>query len=93
MADYIEVRAFMDLAAVFKQRNWGIPYRLLIQERISGQQLLKMLTIEREKVEVLFINGKAFSPDEVIIQPGDRVALVPPGTPGPYRVLMGFVKG
>ena len=28
----------------------------------------------------------------MIFQPGDRVALLPPGTPGPYRVLLGFKK-
>ena len=27
---------------------------------------------------------------DTIIQDNDRVALIPPGTPGPYRVLLGF---
>ena len=38
------------------------------------------------------INGKAVSPGEARIRPGDRVALLPPGTPGPYRVMLGLRK-
>lgn len=90
--DTVEVRAFMDLVAVFKQRNWFIPLLVSVKDELTGYQLLEMLNISLEKVEVVFVNGKAFIPGEVLIHPGDRVALVPPGTPGPYRVLMGFVK-
>jgi molybdopterin converting factor small subunit len=47
------------------------------------------MELDREDVEVTFINGKV-APFNKRIQDGDRVALVPPGTPGPYRVCLGF---
>ena len=45
----------------------------------------------REKIEGVFINGNA-GPLDRTVRPGDRVAYVPPGTPGPYRVILGLVN-
>ncbi len=56
---------------------------------ISAVELIHQVQLELEDVEVVFINGKA-APFDTIIQDNDRVAFVPPGTPGPYRVLLGF---
>jgi hypothetical protein len=39
---------------------------------------------------VIFVNRKAYAADIALIRPGDRVALVPPGVPGPHRFLLGF---
>ncbi|WP_457553947.1 MoaD/ThiS family protein [Desulfobacula sp.] len=54
-----------------------------------AKDLIRQVQLDPEDVEVVFINGKVASFDR-IIQDNDRVALVPPGTPGPYRVLLGF---
>lgn len=91
MADVVEVRGLLQLAAEFKARNWPNPMTLEA-DRLSGEELLAKLDIPAERVEVLFVNGKACRPYEATIQAGDRVALVPPGVPGPYRVLLGFVR-
>ena len=88
----IEIRFFMFLAELCKDRGWTSPMRLELGEEISGAQLLERLEISPERVEVLLVNGKAMWPAAARIQPGDRVALLPPGTPGPYRVLLGFKK-
>lgn len=89
----IELRAFMGLGKIFKERNWPSPFSFSInKDKVTGSELLSMVDISQEKVEVIFINGKAFRPAEAIINEGDRVALVPPGTPGPYRLLLGFVQ-
>jgi hypothetical protein len=88
----IEVRAFMDLAALFRERNWPSPLEVVIQGAMTGVQLLALLDIPPEKVEVVFVNGKAFNPPMAVVTGGDRVALVPPGVPGPYRALLGFKK-
>ena len=90
MSAMIELRAFMDLADLFRERNWPSPLEVDIQGEMTGVQLLAMLDIPPEKVEVVFVNGKAFDPSRAILTGGDRVALVPPGVPGPYRVLLGF---
>jgi hypothetical protein len=86
----IEVRAYMDLAALFRERNWPSPLEIEIQGAMTGVQLLALLDIPPERVEVVFVNGKAFNPPMAVVTGGDRVALVPPGVPGPYRALLGF---
>jgi molybdopterin converting factor small subunit len=57
---------------------------------MSGSDLAKQLEIPRDDIEIIIVNGvvQALS---YSVQPGDRVAFVPPGTPGPYRVLLGFI--
>lgn len=92
MSDMIELRGFMGLFTLFKKRNWSNPYFISLEKEVTGPELLGMLDIPKKDVEIIFINGKAFLPFDAIICPGDRVALVPPGTPGPYRVLLGFIK-
>lgn len=69
-----------------------MPLEVEIPGETTGAQLLAMLDIPPEKVEVLFVNGKAFNPSMAVVVGGDRVALVPPGVPGPYRALLGFKK-
>ena len=92
MKGSIEIRFFMFLAELCKERNWPIPLQLEIEDEISGPALMEKLEVPVERVEVLLVNGKAFWPSAAVIHPGDRVALLPPGTPGPYRVLLGFKK-
>ena len=88
----IAVRFFMFLTELCKERGWTSPMQLEIDQDITGDELLAQLDIPPERVEVLLVNGKAVWPSAARIQPGDRVALLPPGTPGPYRVLLGFKK-
>ncbi len=92
MSSTIELRAFMDLVALFRERGWSIPMEIDLQGVSTGPELLAMLDIPQDMVEVIFVNGKACSPPLATISGGDRVALAPPGVPGPYRVLLGFKK-
>ena len=86
----IEIRGFNRLAALFRERQWPFPLQLPLSQAITGHDLLAMLDIPTDQVEILFINGKVQFLNATV-NPGDRVALVSPGTPGPYRVLLGFV--
>ena len=52
----------------------------------------KRFELQEEKIEAVFRNGLIQSLDKKVF-PGDRVAFVPCGTPGPYRVLLGMVGG
>lgn len=90
MTTTIELRAFMGLSDLFRQRGWSFPLLVDVGPGMSGQDLLHKLDIPDESVEVLFVNGKASKPAQAQVRPGDRVALAPPGVPGPYRVLLGF---
>jgi len=92
MLGTIELRVFMSLAELFKERKWSIPMLVTIEKGLTGSELMGMLNIPEKQVEIIFINGRVFLPADVSLVPGDRVALVPPGTPGPYRVMLGFKK-
>lgn len=92
MPKTIELRAFMGLSDLFRERGWSFPMKVDVHQETSGDELLALLDIPPEKVEVIFVNGKASKPDQAVVNAGDRVALAPPGVPGPYRVLLGFRK-
>ncbi len=62
-----------------------------IPEKITVSQLILRLKLQREDVEGVFVNG-SIVPFDTVIQQGDRVGLLPPGTPGPYRVMLGIVQ-
>lgn len=62
-----------------------------IAEGTSAAGLLEQLGLERDAVEAVFINGRAAGFDDPL-RDGDRVALLPPGTPGPHRVLLRIKK-
>ncbi|WP_022666272.1 MoaD/ThiS family protein [Desulfospira joergensenii] len=60
-----------------------------LKEGTTPRDLLGQVGLTREEVEVVFINGKV-GPFDTVLRDNDRVAFVPPGTPGPYRVYLGF---
>jgi hypothetical protein len=90
MSAAIELHAYMGMADLFRERQWSNPRALEIAGELTGAQLLDQLGIAQDKVEVIFVNRKAYAADIAIVRPGDRVALVPPGVPGPHRFLLGF---
>ncbi len=75
-----------------KLENSGIDYSnasLEIPEGITVKEFIAELGLELEDVEAAFVNGK-ISPMDSVLQDGFRVGLVPPGTPGPHRALLGI---
>ena len=85
----IELRGFLQLDAFLKKKFGTVPVFLEIDGPISGLELSKQLEIKRDDIEVIFVNGFVQQVD-YIINPGDRVAFLPPGCPGPYRIALGF---
>lgn len=85
----IEVRGFLHLNEMFKKKNWPTPLILDLDEPITGDKLAAKLEIPLDEIEVIFVNGFVQALD-YIINPGDRVAFLPPGCPGPYRIALGF---
>ena len=84
--------AFSFLQKKLKEKK--IPFSnasMTIGPETSAADLISQVRLGPEEVEAVFINGKV-SPFETILRDNDRVALVPPGIPGPYRVLLGFVS-
>lgn len=87
----VEVRVFSYLKAIFDERGRPFPMQVPLDSRCTAAELAARLELPRETIETVFINGIA-GPLERTINPGDRVAFVPPGTPGPYRVILGLIN-
>ncbi len=87
--DTIEIRGFLQLDAIFFKKHGKRPLVYPLTQPITGKALATALEIPLESIEVIFINGFVHAVD-AIIHPGDRVAFLPPGCPGPYRIALGF---
>ncbi len=85
----LEIRGFLQLHSLFKKKFGHVPFTFEIDTPISGRELADRLGIEKDEVEVVFVNGFAQNIDYVI-DVGSRVAFLPPGCPGPYRIALGF---
>ena len=84
--------AFTFLHAKLKER--GVDHSHARRELPDGSTVndfVSGLGLEPEDVEAVFVDGKVV-PKDTPLQDGNRLALVPPGSPGPYRVLLGMVK-
>jgi hypothetical protein len=57
----------------------------------TGRQLALDLGLPCDKIEGVFVNRTVYGIDHPIM-PGDRVAYVPYGTPGPHRVFLGLYR-
>jgi sulfur carrier protein ThiS len=62
-----------------------------ISEETTVAGLLTNLGLAEKDVEAAFVNGTVV-PFDTVLEDADRVALIPPGTPGPYRVMLAMVQ-
>ena len=62
-----------------------------VADGTTVEKLLMDMGLGAEDVEAVFING-SIQPVDALVYHGDRVAVMPPGTPGPYRVLLGMMR-
>jgi molybdopterin converting factor small subunit len=87
----ITFNAFSFLRAKLKRNNVDFTEATLqLPGGISAKALIETIGLKVEEVEGVFVNNKIV-PMDTLLKQGDRVALVPPGTPGPYRVMLGMV--
>ncbi len=87
----VEVRGFGKIKKIFDERKWPFPLTVDFEGTTTTGELAEKLEIPSDDIEVVFVNGMAQGMD-CPVKPGDRLAFVPPGTPGPYRVFLGFVQ-
>ena len=86
----ITFNAFSFLQKKLKARNLAYADATLeVTEGTTPNDLMVQMQLTQDEVEVIFINGKVGA-KETPLMDNDRVAFVPQGTPGPYRVLLGF---
>ena len=87
---FITFNAFSFLQKKLKEKN--IPYadaRVSIASETTARDLIFQMQLTEKEVEAVFVNGRVQAL-ETVLKDQDRVAFVPYGTPGPYRVLLGF---
>jgi len=89
----ITFNAFSFLQKKLKQRNCEFSNPdLKIEPGTTIEQLILKFHLKKDEVEAVFVNGKVVIDFDTVINDQDRVAFIPPGTPGPYRVMLGFLN-
>ena len=56
---------------------------------LTGEELARALELPLEMVEAVVVNRKVYGLEHRV-RPGDRVAFVPRGIPGPHRFTLGI---
>ncbi len=87
----VEVRVFNTLRRHIGVSTPSWPLRVPIElEGSTGLLIASQLGIPTKLIEGIFVNGKVRGLKETVM-PGDRLAFIPYGTPGPYRIFLGMV--
>jgi len=88
----VEVRIFGLLQAPCREAGHPMQFETLVpEEGTTGRQLALDLGLPDEMIEGIFVNRTVYPLDHPV-HPGDRVAFVPYGTPGPHRFFLGLYK-
>ena len=88
----ITFNAFSSLQPKLRKKN--IEYAnatMEIPEGTTVRELATYVGLAWEDIEGVFVNHRVV-PIDSVLHNNDRVAFAPPGTPGPYRVLLGLAK-
>lgn len=84
------IRLFGNLHTLRRER--GLPSVAEIwlpQEGRSAQEVAQELDLPLSRIEGVFCNHLAYGLDR-ILQPGDEIAFIPTGVPGPHRYMLGI---
>jgi len=85
-----EIRMFGVLHTL--RRTRGLPTSLTIDvpaQGMTARNAALAVDVPLTEIEGVFCNGTIYGPGHIIM-PGDRVAFVPKGTPGPHRFTLGL---
>ncbi len=91
-AGQVEVRGLLFLKKIFEERNLSFPHYVTLEQPCSAREFAEFLELPLDKIEAVFVNGKAHSLEDGWVNPGDRVTFLSPGTPGPHRFLLGIAR-
>lgn len=93
MAEYpLRVRMFGLLDAYRRER--GLPSTATVdipEEGLTARELAERLELPLDRIEGVFCNHVVYKLGH-LIHPGDEVAFVPYGTPGPHRFFLGLYE-
>lgn len=86
----VDVRMFGTLAAYRTERGLATSETVTVPaEGASASDIADQLGLPHDLIEGVFCNHTVYGLEHVI-HPGDRVAFVPYGTPGPHRFTLGL---
>lgn len=90
--EIVEIRVFGSLRCHLEEQGLPATMKMPVEEDESRAfDLARKLGLPPEEVEAVFCNGHVqniYDP----VHPGDRLAFLPYGTPGPYRAFLGIWK-
>jgi len=86
----VSVRIFGLLGAQCKERGEPTTLEIIVPEDgITAGEIADELCLPHDLIEGVFCNHTVYGLGH-IIRPGDRIAFVPYGTPGPHRFSLGL---
>ncbi|MFO7817125.1 MAG: MoaD/ThiS family protein [Thermodesulfobacteriota bacterium] len=85
----IRLKAFSFLHARLNDLGIKPDSEFEVDPDLTIEELIRKIGLGASEVEGTFVNGK-IQDRSTVLRDGDRVALVPPGTPGPYRYMLGI---
>jgi len=86
----VTVRMFGVLSALCKERGAPTTVEVDVPDQgVTAASIADELELPRELIEGVFCNHTVYGIEHVI-HPGDRIAFVPYGTPGPHRFYLGL---
>ncbi|WP_429884797.1 MoaD/ThiS family protein [Geoalkalibacter halelectricus] len=84
------VRMFGALHSLRRSRNLPTTIEVdLPPEGCTALEIAQQLDLPLERIEAVFCNHRTYDLNHRI-HPGDRIAFVPPGVPGPHRFYLGI---
>lgn len=84
------VRMFGCLHTIRKERGLESTVEVTLPpEGRKAEDLAQDLGLPLDKIEGVFINHLVYDLEKTI-KPGDRVAFIPTGVPGPHRFMLGI---
>ena len=87
---HIILNAFSFLREQLTQKGFAyLNAPMDVEEGMSVNELIAWMGLEPSSIEAVFINHKV-QPKNTLLKEKDRVALLPPGTPGSYRLILGI---
>jgi len=89
---HITFNAFSFLRKRLKEQDIAyVEAPMEFPDDFTPKDIIKKFGFADGEVEAVFINRKV-KPMETPLKNGDRIALLPPGTPGSYRLILGIKK-
>ncbi|KIH77732.1 ThiS family protein [Geoalkalibacter ferrihydriticus] len=86
----VTVRMFGALHTL--RRSRGLPATIELEvppEGMTALDIARQLELPPERIEAVFCNHRTYDLNHRV-HPGDRIAFVPPGVPGPHRFYLGI---